>query len=267
MAGCVAETVRKNPPRLGPVKAVGYVDMGGGEVRYSADGWKWFVAGRRRAAGTLMRHVCGKLRPVVTEEFTQEDADVPYSQEDISVTIQLGAEHFTLAPYTHLVYECAYSSTEPVRALPPQALPPPPRPTAPLVEVFAADYSSASATTGVFVGTAAAAAISSAAATAVGGPAAIPAVVVSSIPVAAAVVTFSSAPATPALRAPPAPAPPRPAALGAPAAAWIAFPAGWTPAPAPPTPRLQTSPSPAAPAAVGTSSVAPSAVPSGVNHP
>jgi hypothetical protein len=241
LAGCVAETVRKNPPRKGPVKAVDYVDMGGGEVRYSTDGWGWFVACRRRAAKALMRHVCGKLRPVVVEEFTQEDADVPYSQEDISVTLQLGAEHFTLAPYAHLVFECAYSSTAPVSAQPPQGLPPPPRPAAPLVEVYAAGYSSAPAAAP------AQAAVSSA------PVAANPAAAVPSAPAAAPVVTFSSAPATPAATAPPVPAPPRPASAAPPAAAWIAFPAGWTPAPAPPK--------------ISISSAAPSATPSEVKHP
>ena len=72
LAGCVAETVRKNPPRKGPVQTVGYIDLGGGEVRYSTDGWSWFVAGRRHAAVHLMHRVCGRFRPVVTKEFTKE---------------------------------------------------------------------------------------------------------------------------------------------------------------------------------------------------
>jgi hypothetical protein len=242
---------------MGPVKSVGYVDMGGGEVRYSTGGWSWFVAGRRRAARTLMNHVCGRLKPVVTEEFTQQDADVPYSQEDISVTMQLGAEHFTLADYTHLVFVCADASTAPVKAQPPQILPPPPRPTAPLVEVFAADNSSAPAAaavpTAVSVGTAAPTQVAASTAAAAGAAAAVPVLVVSSGPAIVPVVSFSSAPATPALRAPPAPAMPRPAGTGVPAAAWTAFPAGWIPAPAPPK--------------IPISSASPSAVPSGVNRP
>ena len=204
LAGCVAETVRKNPPRKGPVQTVGYIDLGGGEVRYSTDGWSWFVAGRRHAAVHLMHRVCGRFRPVVTEEFTKEDADVPYSQEDITVTIPLGAEHFTVAPYTHLVFECAESSTAPVRAQPLRGLPPPPRPAAPAISASAA-----------------------------------------AIPVVVPVVTVSSAPA--ALAPAPLPAAPPPAA------AWIAFPAAWTPVPAPP--KIQTS------------SAAPSATPSEVKHP
>jgi len=236
MAGCVAETVRRNTPRKGPVKAVGYVDMGGGEVRYSTDGWSWFVAGRRRAARALMRHICGKLKPVVTEESDKEDIDVPYSQDDIAATLQRGAEHFTLASYTHMIFECAYSSTAPVTAQPPQGLPPPPRPEAPrappLVEAYAAGYSSAPV---VLIATAAPAAVSTA-------------------PVAAAtvpVVTFSSAPARPAATGPVVPAPAPVPGAPPPAAAWIAFPSAWAPAPAPPKTQISS----AAPAAVSTNTV------------
>ena len=128
LAGCVAETVRKAKPRKGTIKEIGYVDLGGGEVRYSLDGWGWFVGGRRRAARALMRRVCGKLKPVVTEEFEREDADVPYSQDDIAATMARGAEHFTVARYMHMAFDCAFSSTAPVRGEPPRGLPPPPRP-------------------------------------------------------------------------------------------------------------------------------------------
>jgi hypothetical protein len=106
LAGCVAETVRQDPPRKGPVKEVGYVYYGGGEVRYSDEGWDWFVAGRRRDAWRRMRHICGKLKPAIVEESNREDADVPYSQEDIQVTMREGTEHFIVAPFTHLVFEC-----------------------------------------------------------------------------------------------------------------------------------------------------------------
>ena len=238
--------MRKNPPRRGPVKAVGYIDLGGGEVRYSTEGCRWFVAGRRRAAVHLMSHVCGKLKPVVVEEFTNEDADVPYSQEDIAVTLQLGAQHFTLASYDHMVFACAYSSTAPVRAQPPQGLPPPPRPMTPLVEAYAAGYSSAPVPSAVSIGTAAPAQA-----------------VVSSASATSGVVTFSSAPATPAATAPSAPAPARSPAAPPPAAAWIAFPSAWAPAPAPPKVKISS----AAPVAVSTSSAAPSAAPSEVKRP
>ena len=240
----MAETVRKNPPRKGPVKAVGYVDMGGGEVRYSTDGWSWFVAGRRRAGRALMRHICGKLKPVVTEEFDKEDADVPYSQDDIATTLQRGDEHFTLAPFTHMVFECAFSSTAPVTAQPPQGLPPPPRPEAPLVEAYAVGYSSASVATAVSTAPATSGSGSSQPASG------------SVLPVGAAPVL--AAPATPALKAPalpPAPAPARPSG----AAAWVAFPTAWAPAQVVATSTVA--------AKIAVSSAAPSAVPSEVKKP
>ena len=43
LTACVAENVERRKPRKGPIKEVGFVDMGGGSVRYSTDGWKWFV--------------------------------------------------------------------------------------------------------------------------------------------------------------------------------------------------------------------------------
>ena len=219
LAGCVAETVRKSPPRKSPIKEVGYIDMGGGEVRYSEEGWSWFVAGRRRAAVHLMRHVCGKLKPVVTEEFIKEDADVPYAQSDIQESMQRGAEHFIVAPYTHMIYDCAWTSTGPVTSS--QSLRPAEplvRPVMPPIETVAPVISSA---------TAPAATVSSAAAIAEAP--------VSSAPAA---VALSSASATPA--AAPAPRP-------LPAAAWSPF-SWFPPAPANVNPSSAT-PSPAPPAA------------------
>jgi hypothetical protein len=242
LSGCVAETVRKARPRKGTVKEIGYVDLGGGEVRYSLDGWGWFVKGRRRAARALMSHVCGKLKPVVTEEFDREDADVPYSQDDIAATMDRGAEHFTVARYLHMVFECAYSSTAPVRGEPPKGLPPPPRPQ---VSVSPPGAENVRPPVPARPGAppAPTVAVSSAPAPAqvpVSPPPAASAVAASSAPVlvpatsAAApppVVQFSSAPARPAITssasgAPPPAAPP-------PAAVWSPFLSSWSPAQAP----------------------------------
>ncbi|HAM34299.1 MAG TPA: hypothetical protein DEB40_05025 [Elusimicrobia bacterium] len=132
-AGCVAETVRKNQPRKGPVQEVGYVDTGGGEVRYSLDGWSWFVAGRRRDAWRRMRRICGTLKPLVTDEFSRQDADVSYSQEDIYVNLERGMEHYTVAPYNHIVFDCGLSTAP----LPGPAASVVARSSVPLVEVFA----------------------------------------------------------------------------------------------------------------------------------
>ncbi len=107
LPACVAETVERRRPRRGPVKAVGFVDLGGGQVRYGLDGWSWFVSGRRRHAMRLMRKNCGsELAPQVMDEYTRQDADIAYSGEDITVNIDKGLEHFKISPFQHMSYEC-----------------------------------------------------------------------------------------------------------------------------------------------------------------
>ncbi|OGR92488.1 MAG: hypothetical protein A2V88_01130 [Elusimicrobia bacterium RBG_16_66_12] len=103
----MAESVERRRPRRGPVKEVGYVDHGGGSVRYSLSGWAWFIGGRRRDAVRRMRKNCGKdLEPRVTDEFARTDADAPYVGDDLAVSIQLGGEHYKIEPFVHLIYEC-----------------------------------------------------------------------------------------------------------------------------------------------------------------
>lgn len=106
LSSCVAVTVARRRPRKGPVAAVGYVDLGGGEVRYSLDGWDWIVASRRRTALRLMRRNCGdELVPAVVDEFSRVDADAPYAGEDVS-TLESGVSHYVLERYEHIAYEC-----------------------------------------------------------------------------------------------------------------------------------------------------------------
>ena len=107
LSACVAETVERRKPRKGPIKEVGFVDMGGGNIRYSPDGWAWFVSGRRRDALRKMRKNCGKkLAPQILDEYLRQDADISYSGEDISTNLDKGMDHFKIAPFEHLVYEC-----------------------------------------------------------------------------------------------------------------------------------------------------------------
>lgn len=121
LSACVAETVERRRPRKGPVEEVGYVDFGGGRVRYSTEGWGWFVSGRRRHARRLMRKNCGKeLRPEVTDEYTREDADITYSGDDLTDEMARGGEHYKHAPFQHFAYECRPKAG---------AAPPPPAPS------------------------------------------------------------------------------------------------------------------------------------------
>ncbi len=107
LSGCVAETVERRRPRKGPVKEVGFVDYGGGRVRYSTEGWGWFVSGRRRHAKRLMRKNCGReLIVEVTDEYNREDADIAYSGDDVTQSIDRGLDHYKIAPFHHYAYEC-----------------------------------------------------------------------------------------------------------------------------------------------------------------
>ncbi|MFI5345174.1 MAG: hypothetical protein ACHQ51_02255 [Elusimicrobiota bacterium] len=107
LSACVAETVERRRPRKGPVKEVGFVEYGGGHVRYSAEGWNWAVASRRRLALKLMERNCGKeLTPKIVDEYTRQDADATYSGQDINSSMSIGDEHFKIEHYVHLSYEC-----------------------------------------------------------------------------------------------------------------------------------------------------------------
>lgn len=107
LPACVAETVERRRPRKGPIKEVGFVDQGGGKVRYSVEGWGWFVAGRRRDALRRIRRNCGKqLAPQILDEYLSQDADIAYAGEDITTNLDKGMDHFKIAPFQHIVYEC-----------------------------------------------------------------------------------------------------------------------------------------------------------------
>ena len=97
------ESVERRRPRKGPIKEVGYVDYGGGSVRYALSGWSWFVKGRRRDALRRMRKNCGRdLEPLVIDEYARTDADASYVGDDLAVSIQLGGEHYKIEPFVHL---------------------------------------------------------------------------------------------------------------------------------------------------------------------
>jgi hypothetical protein len=106
LSGCVAEVVEKKKPRKGPVPEVGVVDPGGGELRYSEDGWGFVVGMRRSTALRRMRRICGKLMPRVVDDFSRQDVEVPYAGEDLQANIERGLDHYNVAPYHHIVFEC-----------------------------------------------------------------------------------------------------------------------------------------------------------------
>lgn len=115
LSGCVTELVEKKRPRKGPVPEVGFVDTGGGEIRYSVEGWGPIVSLRRGSAMRRIRRVCKKLKLVINDEFTRDDVQVPYSGEDLEDNLRRGVDHYAVAPFHHIVFECE---------LPPEALTP-----------------------------------------------------------------------------------------------------------------------------------------------
>jgi hypothetical protein len=117
LGACVSETVERRRPRKGPVKEVGFVELGGGHIRYSTDGWSWFVAGRRRHALRLMRKNCGKqLAPQILDEYQRQDTDISYAGEDVTTSLDKGIEHFRIQPFDHVVYECRPKNGGPIEA-------------------------------------------------------------------------------------------------------------------------------------------------------
>lgn len=106
LSSCVAEMVSKTKPRRGPVPEVGYVDPGGGEMRYSTEGWDWVVASRRSTAIRRMRRVCRDMKVNILKEFSTDDIETPYAQDDMK-QLAKGVEHFKVAPHRHIVFECA----------------------------------------------------------------------------------------------------------------------------------------------------------------
>jgi len=114
LSACVAVTVQRNRPRKGPVKEVGYVDFGGGEVRYSDEGWSPVVASRRKLALKLMSSNCGSdLTPAITDEYSRMDADASYNGEDIDASMKTGDQHYLIERYIHIAYECRPKGSAP----------------------------------------------------------------------------------------------------------------------------------------------------------
>lgn len=107
LSGCMAEMVEKQKPRKGPVPEVGFIDVGRGEIRYSAEGWGLIVSLRRSTALRRISHFCRKeLEPRITDEFTHDDVDTPYAGMDADDDIPKGLEHYHVAPFHHIVFEC-----------------------------------------------------------------------------------------------------------------------------------------------------------------
>ena len=107
LCGCGAALVESRRPRRGPVTEVGVVEPGGGEVRYSTEGWRAFVNSRREDALVKMASVCGGAPKVkVLEEVDREAAEAAYNSGDMEDNIGSGGRHYRKERYRHIVFEC-----------------------------------------------------------------------------------------------------------------------------------------------------------------
>jgi hypothetical protein len=112
LTGCVAEFSQKRAPRRSTVPGVGYIDTGGGDVRYSAEGWGLVLWLRHAAAMRKVRGLCRAkdLKVRIVDEFTHNDTDMIYTGEELDVNIKNGLDQYHVAPFHHIVFECQLST-------------------------------------------------------------------------------------------------------------------------------------------------------------
>ena len=114
LAGCSAVVVDLRRPVKGPVPEVGYIDPGGGQVRYALRGASFLVSQRRAHALRLARRHCAAFLPPqkkspairIAKEWTQEDSETPYNAEELDVSLKNDLEHYKVEPYRHLEFQC-----------------------------------------------------------------------------------------------------------------------------------------------------------------
>ncbi len=111
LCGCTTEMIRETAPRKGPIAAVGYIVPGGGEIRYPAQGWPPVIWARRKFAFYRMRRACRGLGLKIVDEFTHEDATVPYHSGDLEADTEAGIAHYDLEPYHHILFQCVPPAT------------------------------------------------------------------------------------------------------------------------------------------------------------
>jgi len=107
LSGCRAAVVELRRPVKGPVAEVGYIDPGGGHVRYALRGAKFLVNQRRRdALKRAGRHCDGGMNVRLVKEWRQDDVETPYNGDELEAALKLDLDHYRLEPYQHLLFDC-----------------------------------------------------------------------------------------------------------------------------------------------------------------
>ncbi|MFA6093053.1 MAG: hypothetical protein WCU88_07050 [Elusimicrobiota bacterium] len=106
ICGCRASVVELRKAQKGPVPEVGYIDPGGGQLRWALKGGSLLQRQRRKNALKRAALHCAGAEVKVKREWTQEDAETSYQAEDLAESVRLGLEHYRVEPYMHLEFEC-----------------------------------------------------------------------------------------------------------------------------------------------------------------
>lgn len=110
LAGCRAVVVELRKPVKGPVAEVGFIDPGGGHVRYALRGGRVMSGARRRDALRRAGRHCGGLMNVkLVKEWRQDDVETPYNADELEAALKLDLDHYRMEPYQHLLFDCVRS--------------------------------------------------------------------------------------------------------------------------------------------------------------
>lgn len=100
--GCQAMLVESRPRR----QAGAAMEPGGGEVKYSLDGWAWLVRSRAEDARARMESACKPGTVKVLEEVDRETQEAQFAPGELAENVASGAGQYRGAPYRHVYFEC-----------------------------------------------------------------------------------------------------------------------------------------------------------------
>lgn len=107
LAACGAAMVQTRKRVKGPVPEVGWLDPGGGDVRYLATGGGWMEKRRREdAVGKIAEYCGGAGNFKIVDEVEKVEQEDPYNKDAIEDTIGSGGKHYEERRYHHVYFEC-----------------------------------------------------------------------------------------------------------------------------------------------------------------
>ncbi len=107
--GCGAELGERRAKKSGPVKEVGLIDAGGGQVKYSLKGAEFLKKSRRKDAFAKMTEACGGAdRFRIVDEVAREEVGATYKAEELEASAAYKKSlHYATEMYQHIFFECS----------------------------------------------------------------------------------------------------------------------------------------------------------------